>query len=211
MAHAKATKDSIKKVDLQSNSISSQPELKDDENLFARLDELERQEQLNEELQNEEHFDTDSTTCNSSWKEEGIHAERMYKDSPICETLPVESKIHANSASNVSTYSDKEHAQNPSMVRENNRCTLVDKQNTHETKTHRSDQGEGLHVADTCNVVKANNLYNPGKKDLGKKVKWKENIVEEECGERVAYPKEEDATIYFTHSTEKARLKSCIK
>ncbi|XP_028392357.1 unconventional prefoldin RPB5 interactor-like isoform X2 [Dendronephthya gigantea] len=76
LAHQKATKDCVKKVDLQRNPTSRATRSKEDENLFARLEELEKREQINKnELENEQYF---VESCNTNRKNESTRTEETH-------------------------------------------------------------------------------------------------------------------------------------
>lgn len=199
VAHAKATKHSVKKVDLSNNSSSKQTKSKEDENLFAKLEELERQEQINKELENEQYF-TDY--------DESMHAQNSSAENETSDNLRAGSKTIASS--NVSACDSKERARKPCTVREQNNSSRAEscsfeKERTTNARSTQSEQNDG---GDTCSVVEnSNDLH---KKRLVKKVSWKESSVEEQGEDRVACPKDENLTIYFTHSGGKVRFYECM-
>ncbi len=207
VAHAKATKHSVKKVDLSNSSSSSQTKSKEDENLLARLEELERQEQINKELENEQYF-ADSFSCNTNSNDESTNKYEESTENDTHNTSRAGST--KNASSNGSTCSNKEPAQKSRTVKEQNNssraetCSFEDERATRACTT----QSEQNDVGDTCSIRKAKSSDESEKKRLVKKVSWKESIVEKQEGDTVSYPKDENATIYFTHSTGTVRLKA---
>ena len=196
----KATKHSVKKVDLSNSSSSSQTKSKEDENLFARLEELERQEQMNKELENEQYF-VDSFSCNTNSNDESTEND-THNTSRAGSTK--------NASSNSSTCTNKEPDRKSRTLKEQNNssraetCSFEDERATRACTT----QSEQNDVGDTCSIRKAKSSDESEKKRLVKKVSWKESIVEKQEGDTVPYPKDENATIYFTHSTGMVRLKA---
>ncbi|CAB3980823.1 unconventional prefoldin RPB5 interactor-like [Paramuricea clavata] len=193
VAHANATKHSVKKVDLRNHSSSKQTKSKEDENLFAKLEELERQEQINKELENEQYFaDYDESTraLNSSTENETSNNLRAGSKTIAC-------------SNNFSVCNSKERARKPCTVREHNNSSRAESCSFEKERATnaRSTQSEQNDVGDACSVVEnSNDLH---KKRLVKKVSWKESIVEEQEEDRVACQKDENLTIYFTHSSGK--------
>lgn len=172
MAHRKAAKDCVKKVDLRSNPTHETTRSKDDENLFARLEELEKREQINNELENEQYF-VDSAAHNTNKNNERWRTEKTHAS--------LHSQNTTTACSNTSTCGRQERVGKPPVT--NAHCTNAVQNGARET----------------CGTVSAMNSNDEEGKVLLKRVSWKESVVESE--ERVAYPKEESATIYFTHST----------
>ena len=194
VAHAKATKHSVKKVDFMSDSSGSQTKSKEDDNLFARLEELERQEQMNSELENEEYFADYACDTNSD------KSTNKYNESTVNETR--NTSRAKNSSSHIRVNSDKERAQTSCTVKEQNTsslsegCSLEIKRAANACTT----QSEKNDARDTCSLTKAVNSNDLDKHSV-KKVSWKENIVEKPEEHAVVGSKHGKATIYFTHST----------
>ena len=213
MAYAKATKHSVKKVDLQNSSSSMPAKSKEDKDLFARLEELERQEEINNELENEQYF-ADFVACNTATSnEESIReydkstcAQKTSTKNDNINTLHAGNKTNASST-NVSTCSsNKQHSEKPCKVKTQSDSHAVKNcsfKNVHETDVS-ATQAEQNDVGETHSVEE--NSTSLHKQHLVKKVSWKEDIVEKEGEDRVAKPKSENATIYFTHSTGKVRV-----
>jgi transcriptional regulator with PAS, ATPase and Fis domain len=186
MAHAKATKHSVKKVDFMKHSSGNETKSNEEEDLFARLEELERQEEMNNELKNEEYFA--NSACNTKCDDENTH------DTSRVARMK-------NASSDVRACSEKERAPTTCTVNEQNNslraagCVFEDKRaaNACPMKSEQND------TSDTCNITEATNL-NDSDKHLAKKVSWKENIVEKQEDGVVTNPKHGNTTIYFTHS-----------
>ena len=209
MAHARATKHSVKKVDLQSNSSCRQAKSKEDENLFARLEELERQEETNKELENEEYFVCHTTSNGESVSEhdKSTLAQNTSTKNDRINTLHTGRKTNTSSNSNSRTSSGKQHAEKACKDKKQSDSSEIENcnfKNVHVTNVP-TTKAEQNNVGEVCSVAENSNSLHM-KKHLVKRVSWKEDIVEKEGEDRVAKPKSENATIYFTHSAVKVRV-----
>ena len=196
-------------MDLQINSSSRQAKSKEDENLFARLEELERQEATNKELENEEYFVCNTTSNGESVSEhdKSTLAQNTSTKNDRINTLHTGRKTNASSNSNSRTSSSKQHAEKACKDKKQSDSSEIENcnlKNLHVTNVS-TTQAEQNNAGEVCSVAENSNSLRM-KKHLVKRVSWKEDIVEKEGEDRVAKPKSENATIYFTHSTVKVSV-----
>ena len=173
----------------------NQSKSKEDENLFARLEELERQEKINQELENEEHFgDTNWNNDSTNRHNNNTRALNTSTKNKAQDTLRAGSDT--NACSNISNDGSEKRVHKTAAIGEKNDNSLAPTSNAHATQNKQNG------IDDTWETVKEKNVSE--KRTLVKRVSWKEKVEENE-EDRVCSPKSETATIYFTHSAAKVK------